>query len=292
MNPAMPRIPRAWRLQSLHRAITQSTATTNPRASFVAARCLSTTTPSQSKNTEWVRKKLWKGDAPGAADPYTQQPVVEETSNLPQEALEKQTRDKTPGPVRNSRLALPPRRAEATTEKELKASDSSYVPATSIEGLEEIPALYEWWEQPGHWGEESEFKGFPALEKITDRDVVEVYLRRALVEALALQQAGVGQWATKKWREGSRADMDAALALEIVAQDGGASLKGNAAAVAESLTSEAEGVEAAEAITSEEAKEMAKAWDPSWKTIAVNDEVKFAVCCILWYFHMCVFGNC
>lgn len=273
----MPRIPRVRRLQSLHRAITQPTGA--PRASFAAARCLSTTTPSSSKNTEWVRGKLWKGDAPGAADPYTQRAEVEGVSNLPQEALERTTAgDKTPGPVRSTRLPLPPRRAEATIEKEVQENDSSYVQATSIEGLEQIPALYEWWDQPGHWGEESAFKGFAATEKIMDRDIVEVHLRRALVEALALQQAGVGQWATKKWREGSRGDMDAALALDVVAQDGSASLQGNAAAVAESLMGEADAIEPSEAITAEEAREIAKSWDPSWKSILVNDELKFAVC--------------
>lgn len=280
----MPRIPRVRGLQSLQLAIAPSSAPT--RASFAAARTLSTTCAARGKNTEWVRGKLWKGEAPGPEDPYTQRPEPEDPSNLPEEALEYQPRqDKTPSAVRNSRLALPLRRSEATTEKELKSVDPTYIPATNVQDLEEIGALNTWWDQPGHWGEENEFRGFGSSEKLIEKEVLEVYLRRALVEALSLQGASSSSsWATQKWSKGSRSDLDQALALQIEVQDGKATLKGDASAVVQSLNSEAETLEASENISVDEAKEMVKTWDSAWKDVVVDDHMKFAVRYILFFF--------
>ncbi|KAL7951559.1 hypothetical protein V8C42DRAFT_304451 [Trichoderma barbatum] len=274
----MARITRMRRLQSLQLAIPSQCAATRP--SFAAARGISTTGPAHSKNTEWIRGKLWKGEAPGPADPYTQRTETEVQSNLPEEALESRPReDKTPVAVRDSRLTLPARRTEATAEKELQSSDPTYVPATDAEGLEEIGALSTWWEQPGHWGDESAFKGFGSTDKVVEREVLEVHLRRAVVEALALQQTGVfSEWATKKWSEGgSREELDQALALQVEVQDGKATLKGDASSITEALTSEFQEVEFTTSVTVEEAKEIIKSWDPSWKTIALDDSLRFAL---------------
>jgi hypothetical protein len=205
----------------------------------------------------------------------------ETLSNLPEEAFENRPRqDKTPAVVRDSRLALPSRRTEAPTEKELQSADPTYVPATDAEGLEEIGVLSTWWEQPGHWGEESTFKGFGSTEKIVEKEVLEVYLRRAVVEALALQQTGVfSEWATKKWSEGgSRNELEQALALQVEVQDGKATLKGDASSVVEVLTNESSEAEATSRVSVEEAKEMIKSWDPSWKSIALDNSLRFAVC--------------
>lgn len=247
------------------------------RSSFTLARGISTTNAAQGKNTDWVRKKLWQGEAPGPADPYTQRVETEKSSNLPEEALDYQPRDRTPLALRNSRIALPPRRTEAATEKELESTDPSYVPAESIEDLGEVSSLKSWWDQPGHWGEESEFKGFASTEKVAERDIIEVYLRRAFVEVLALQETGAfSEWGTKKWREGSRSDVDAALAAELSVQNGNASLKGDAAAIADSLTTDVEDASVTR-ISNEEAGELIKTWDASWQEVALNDQVKFAV---------------
>ncbi|PNY26387.1 Uncharacterized protein TCAP_03681 [Tolypocladium capitatum] len=277
--PAMPRIPRVRGLQSLQLAMAPSAPST--RTPFVGPRAVSTTCAARSKNTEWVRGKLWKGEAPGPEDPYTQRPEPEDPSNLPEEALESR-RHYTPAPVpvQASRLPLPPKRTEATAEKELKSLDPTYVPATGAEGLEEINPIRSWWEQPGHWGEESEFRGFASPDKVAEKAVVEVYLRRAVVEVLALQQAGeFPQWATRKWRRGDRSDLEQALAVEMQVQDGTASLKGDASFVSQSLTAEAEeGAEAHEQpVSLDEAKEMSKTWDSSWKDLVLDDQVKFAL---------------
>ncbi|KAM0440053.1 hypothetical protein ACHAPT_001156 [Fusarium lateritium] len=275
----MPRIPRVRGLSSLQSTVAPSTSVN--RIPFAArAAALSTSSPARiGKNTEWIRGKLWKGEAPGPEDPYTQRPEPEEESNLPEEARElKPRRVRTPQAVQQSRLALPPKRTEAVTEAEIQSVDPSYTPATTIEGLEEIEPLKTWWERPGHWGEESEFRGFGSADKVQDKAVLEVYLRQAVVEALSLQEAGLLEGlVAKKWRPSARSELDQTLAVDLQVQDGKATLKGDVSAVTGRLTSEAEGSEEVAKISVEEAHQIVKAWDASWKTITLNDHLKFAI---------------
>ncbi|KAG6002281.1 hypothetical protein E4U21_003272 [Claviceps maximensis] len=286
----MPRISRMRRLASLQLAVKPAPVPSRP--SFAnACRTISTTCAARGKNTEWVREKLWKGEAPGPEDPYTQRPEAEElpSNNLPEEALHRPRSDKTPAAVLNSRLILPPRRTEAASEKEAALADPSYIPATDAQGLEETSTLKTWWDLPGHWGEESQFKGFGSSEKVVDRNVMEVYLRQSVVEAVSLQQQQQQQqqdmgspadWSVKKWREVSRSELDRVLAANLVVQDGRASLGGeDAAFISQSLvveeTSEAD--DPAAKITPGEAREMVRAWDSSWKQLVVDEQLKFAI---------------
>ncbi|KAG5948876.1 hypothetical protein E4U53_006116 [Claviceps sorghi] len=281
----MTRISHVRRLASLQLAVPAPLPTRPSLAK--ACRAISTTCATRGKNTEWVREKLWKGEAPGPEDPYTQQPEPEEPSNLPEEALRRPRSDKTPAAVLNSRLTLPPRRTEALSEKEAALADRSYVPATDAHGLEETSTLKTWWDQPGHWGEESHFRGFGSAEKVADRNVIEVYLRQSVVEAFSLQQQQQQQetgssadWSAKKWRVVSRSELDRVLAAKLVVQDGRASLAGeDAALISQSLlVSEAnESDDAAAKITPDEAREMVRAWDSSWKELVVDEELKFAI---------------
>jgi hypothetical protein len=241
------------------------------------SRGISTSQPAAGPNTEWVRGKLWKGDAPGPEDPYTQRPVVEQTSNLPDEALEQRWGGDLVQPaVRGSQLAFPPKRTEATTEKEAQAIDPNYTPATTLEELDEVGTLKTWWEQPGHWSEQSQFKGFGGTAKVTDKNIVEAYLRRAVVEVLALKQAGLfSEWATKSWRVGSREELEAAVSAPITVKDG--ELKLPYPISTRSLISQDRSAEYTELLTREEAKKMVRRLNPSWKEIALDDEFKFAV---------------
>lgn len=275
---------RIWRVSgwgTLSSLPLPSTASQSMRTTCLAtaAHRSSSTVPRRGKNTEWIRGKLWKGAPPGPDDPYRQREEQEEVSSLPDEATSKRLRrETTPAAVLASGLKLPPRRSEALTEQALQAADPTYVPATEAEGLEEILPAKMWWDQDGHWGPESEFNAFGRAEKAADKEVIEVCLRRAVVEVLALQESGsFAEWASKKWREGRRSDMDQALAMEIRVKDGNASLEDGATSVVEALTAEAEDTAASEMPTREEAKAFIQAWDPSWKEIRLEDEAKFAV---------------
>lgn len=273
----MPRIPRVRGLSSLQTAIAPSCAAN--RAPLAARAALSTSARVHGKNTDWIRGKLWKGEAPGPEDPYTQRMEPEDVSNLPEEARDRPSQaDHAPAAVQKSRLVLPPRRTEAVAEKELQSLDPSYVPATELEGLDQIKPLTSWWQQPGHWGQESRFRGF-AAERVEDKALVELYMRRAVVETLALQQAGLlNEWAAKTWPAGRRAGLDQTLAVEIVVQDGKATLKGDLSAITKRLTGEVKECQLAKNISAEEAHEIVKAWDASWKEVALDDYyLKFAI---------------
>ncbi|VUC28579.1 unnamed protein product [Clonostachys rosea] len=267
----MPRIPRVRGLQSLQ--IASASSKPLPRLPFAASRTLSTTAPVCD-----LRSKLWKGPAPGPEDPYTQRPEPEEPlSNLPEEAI---SIPRHPISVAKWRLSLPPKRTEATTEKELAANDPTYTPALTLEELEEIPALDKWWDQPENWGKESEFRGFGKAEKEVERTIIEVQTRRAVVEVLSLQQENkLAEQLVKKWPEGSREALEQALAVEIVGEDGKFSLKGDVSSVVSHLTQHAGslGEESSPRITLEEAAGIQEKWDPKWKEIALNDETKFAI---------------
>ena len=270
----MPRIPRVGAFASL-----PSTVVPVNRVLFVARATFSTSTPVNAldSKTQWIRKQLWKGEAPGAEDPYTQRPEPEPTS-LPNEALEVSQGDRRPGAVRNTRLVLPPTHSEALTEKEIESVATDYIPATTIEDLEEIQPLKTWWEQPGHWGEESEFQGFGRAVKVQDQAVLEVYLRQALVESLSYQQRGLlEEYAAKKWPMGKRSHLDRTLAVSIRFENNGQPmLNTHFRVVTEELKArpDEERVE----ISPEEAKEMLNALDPSWKKATLgNDHLKFAV---------------
>lgn len=270
----MPRIPTARSLSGLQAAIAPST-----RSPFINRASITTSSTARGKNTDWVRGKLWKGEAPGAEDPYTQRLETETESNLPAEAREYQSgRDKTPYVVQQSRLVLPPRRSEAVAEKELESLDPSYTPATTIEGLEEIETIKTWWDQPGHWGEESEYHGFGSADRVQEKSVLEVYLRQALVEALSLQEAGLlEQWAVKKWATIERSALDETLAIGLDVQGGKPTLKGDLSAVTGRITVEGEQSEQAAQVSVEEANEIVKSWDDSWKSVTLNDHLKFAI---------------
>ncbi|CEI60486.1 hypothetical protein FVEN_g6615 [Fusarium venenatum] len=270
----MPRIPRVGAFASLPSAV----APIN-RIPFVARATFSTSTPVNAlgNKAQWIRKQLWKGDAPGAEDPYNERPEPEQPTNLPDEAKELLSVDRRPSPVRNTRLVLPPSNSEALTENEIGAVDTGYTPATSLEDLEEIDTLKTWWEQPGHWGEESEFQGFGKADRVKDQVVLEVYLRQALVEALSYQQRGLlEEYAVKKWPLGNRAHLDRTLSAGILFENGKAQLSSHFRIVTEKL--KAREAEERVEISADEAQQMVNALDPSWKTVTLdNDHLKFAV---------------
>lgn len=250
---------------------------TPTRVPFVIARAKSTA------GTGKIRGMLWKdGEAPGAEDPYTQRPETEgEKAGLPEEARGRAARDKRPRAVRETKLAMPRRRTEATTEQEVASSDPNYTPAASLDDLAEVGDLKTWWDQPGHWGAESSFQGFGRADKLLDKELVEVHLRRAVVEVLALRDAGkLSEWAMRKWAEGSGEALRAALKTPVtVAEEGRSpSLGGDASAIVAQLTSAEEGeADSPAEVSLDEARELVKSWDSSWKEIVLDTEAKFAV---------------
>ncbi|KAG5957760.1 hypothetical protein E4U58_005675 [Claviceps cyperi] len=291
----MARISRMQRLACL--PFTSPTPSSSTRPSLAACRtAISTPSTTRAASTGWIGKKIWKVEPSSPKDAHTQ---LAAPSNLPDEALKRLSADSLPEAVLRSRLILPPNPVEVPPESDAVAADATYVPATDISELVETSPLNTWWDQPGHWGEESEFRGFASVEKVTDKSVMEVYLRQATIEALSLRQQqdslhSAAGWATKKWREVSRSDLDQILAAELVVQNGQASVGlEDATSIAQRLvvvktkvkteSVEPEVYEKAEMngvaakITPEEAQKMAKAWDASWKNLVLDEPLKFAI---------------
>ena len=175
---------------------------------------------------------------------------------------------------------LPPLRSEALSEKQAAARDPNYIPAQTMDQLEEVMDMDTWWEQPGHWDAEQDFRGFANSERIYQGDVVEVTLRRAVVEVLALRRAGkLEKWATMGWVEGGRERMRKVLEAKIVVEDGKGSLVEGSEVLIDLIkkNSQSHYAVGSSVIAPEEAAEMVKAWDQSWHDIVLDDTAKFAV---------------
>ncbi|CAK7200352.1 hypothetical protein SEUCBS139899_003046 [Sporothrix eucalyptigena] len=162
-----------------------------------------------------------------------------------------------------------------------QVADSTYIPAESGDGLEEVGGLDGWWENDQHWNQSIEFRGFGPRHPVTDAVVLEVLARQAVVEAVAVQQQQQDKslLTSKAWARSS--DAQAALALQVdVAADGSVTgVRGDVAGVVKSLQA-AETAEEAALPTAEEAQALVASWadDASWKNIALHDvALKFAI---------------
>ncbi|KAI1120356.1 ribosomal subunit 39S-domain-containing protein [Nemania abortiva] len=182
----------------------------------------------------------------------------------------------------------PPMRMEAAREEEI--ADPTYMPASSAEGLKRVGGLSDWWNRRDNWDVGGDFAGFRPRQKVADAALLEAAVRRAVIEAFALREAGreddlVGVWPMAV----SKADLQGLLAWDVKsAENGSPALGGDAAVVAEGLRWKDENVldvvedehpaSPSEVLSSEEAAALSQTWDPSWKSISLADpRIRFAV---------------
>ncbi|KAM0278277.1 hypothetical protein ACHAQH_005290 [Verticillium albo-atrum] len=296
-------------------------ATSASSTPALSLRPLSTTAPSSSDTTDRFRKLLWKGKAPGPADPYAQ--PTESSSQQPDleaydaELAELQSQTKDLGSLFPDAANNQPRRPFSrlkTSFKPTRAPEvndvgiNGYTPALSAEGLEEVGGFEGWWEREGHWGPESEYTPFAAVERVQDAAVLEVLTRQAVVEALAFRKEREEGKLSVDWVGTDRAALDRALALRVkINEHGVVALRGNTNAVVKGLSptkrqlklarKEAQAQTAGEAVLAEdaapeveevtalgqhvspeEAQELVTAWDAEWKDISLADPLlKFAI---------------
>ncbi|EPE07378.1 hypothetical protein F503_08029 [Ophiostoma piceae UAMH 11346] len=168
-----------------------------------------------------------------------------------------------------------------TAPRPTEIADSNYQPAASADGLETVGGIDGWWENDAHWDNAVELRGFAPRRPVTDAAVLQVLARRAVLETVAVQQLA-SEGLAQAWSRGGAAEQSSALALEVdVAADGSvAGLRGEAAAVVESLrvTETLSGPDSAATLTGDEAQSLLTSWDPSWKSISLADPLfKFTV---------------
>lgn len=180
----------------------------------------------------------------------------------------------------------PPARSEA--ERADLVSDPEYLPANSAEGLESVGDLGRWWETRDHWPRGSDFVGFKAKKKVEHPVLLEVAVRRAVTEALALKQQGTGSGLTGFWRLEDQAQYESVLGLQVqVDEAGDAQVRGADAQSPAKVVAVEEKGKAPLRYTAEPAFVLpsvaeALAWketaDAGWKKVSLQDpRVKFAV---------------
>ncbi|KAF9873425.1 hypothetical protein CkaCkLH20_09238 [Colletotrichum karsti] len=265
---------------------------------IAARRALSTTTTLSSR--EGVRNALWSGEAPGPKnvdDPAAMQELKEEKRRLDQEeaqaeiAVWEAKRPKVKG--RKNRKAKDEDSAiTAPTAESLETE--GYVPAKTIDELEEIGGLDGWWEQ--RWSAAEQYVGFSSrsiANKIEDGAVCEALVRQALVETLVLSQLDK-EALKRKWVPGDREDFNRATAISLEAIGAEGAVPEAQKEAAETIVQMLQGIGRAETttqvdqdsgheatripISADEAQVLVQSWDPKWKAISLQDPLlKFAL---------------
>lgn len=177
-------------------------------------------------------------------------------------------------------LVLPPtERTKAPRPEEL--DESVYVAAETAAGLPVVGGLKGWFAEDDHWGPSKSFAGFASETKVTDPAQLEICVRRAVLEALAVRSAGVEGLLVESWR--ADGGWDRALGLGVkVAADGKATLEGDAVGVVEGLGGD-EGARE-EMMPAEQAREIVQMTSREWKQVSLKDaRLKFAVSHLLFH---------
>ncbi|KAI1446071.1 ribosomal subunit 39S-domain-containing protein [Annulohypoxylon stygium] len=175
---------------------------------------------------------------------------------------------------------VPPPRKRIYTERADKVSDPSYKPALTDAGLQVVGGTRGWWGNSEHWPESANYVGFRPRVARRENGVLEVAVRRALVEAFALRGAGREDELVAKWPVGGEEEMEAALGVGMkVAADGGVQLVGDVEAVLRALGEEVEMDQADRAdLEAEKIEAYREAWGDEWKGVSLADpRIKFAV---------------
>ncbi|KAI0376069.1 ribosomal subunit 39S-domain-containing protein [Hypomontagnella monticulosa] len=177
----------------------------------------------------------------------------------------------------------PPQRSYA--ERADEVSDPSYVPALAANGLETVGGLKDWWDKQEHWPQSADFASFKPLEKVVDPAVLETSVRRAVVEAFALRQAGREDELVAAWPVAGEEALRHLMAIDVkVTEDGAVSFSGDVPAVLESLNwnraeeSESEIIPDVSILSTEEAQKYKESWSQDWKAASLSDpRIKFAI---------------
>lgn len=138
--------------------------------------------------SEKIRRRIWGTDSPpGEADPYGNLSTFDQTKKRGESVIE----------------------PEETPEEEnavIKPEKTSYVPATTWDGLEQVEEFGGWWKE--NWDEEHRFRGYALLSwvvcdyadkyhgsfipptKLSSKEDLTMAVHRAVVETFTLREAG------------------------------------------------------------------------------------------------------
>ncbi|KAI3395194.1 hypothetical protein diail_1688 [Diaporthe ilicicola] len=188
-------------------------------------------------------------------------------------------------------LVLPPEEVEVAQSLEELAEDGvTYQPAADARGLEVVGGLGGWFERDEHWGASKRYTGFAPTHRVADAALLELNVRRATAEALAVAAAEQQQLLTGLWERGDKEDAVRALGLRLEVRDDGAvglpaadvegvvrALRWDPDAPGSSVAAAGEEV-GRQQFSADEAREIVQSWDQGWKKISLHDaRLKFAI---------------
>ncbi|KAK2599759.1 hypothetical protein N8I77_011486 [Diaporthe amygdali] len=188
-------------------------------------------------------------------------------------------------------LVLPPEEISvAQRADELEAGGARYEPADTAHGLEVVGGLGGWFERDDHWGPSKRYTGFAPTHRVADPALLELNVRRAVAEALAVAAGGDAALLTGLWERGGKDEAARALGLRLEVREDGAvglvaadvegvvrGLRWDPDAPGSSVAAPGEEV-GRQQFSPEEAKEIVQTWDQRWKSISLHDaQLKFAV---------------
>ncbi|KAI1453014.1 ribosomal subunit 39S-domain-containing protein [Annulohypoxylon moriforme] len=220
-------------------------------------------------NTEIEQPKSPIEEVPKAEEPNVEVPTAEPQVLAPP----------TPEEPQWTTFKPPPRR-RVYTERADKVSDTSYKPAVTDAGLEVVGGTERWWETRKHWPKSADFVGFRPRERARDPAILEAAVRRAVVEAFVLRQAGREDALVTKWPVGGVEELRRVLGVQVaVAADGGVALEGGVQAVLEALEGEVgDDIAKRPALKVAEIEEFRGAWGKEWKGVSLAEpRIRFAV---------------
>lgn len=254
--------PSAALTKCLH---SQPTPTVRCRAALVATSCLTS------------RPRAFSTTSPRSEHPS--RPSKEgnnATTGESQEPLVSYQAFEAPKPIKTDLVLPPAKRTKAPRPEDLDASE--YSVADSAEGLPVVGGLKGWFAEDqhnDHWGPSKSFTGFAPESKVTDPAQLELCVRRAVLEALAVRSAGVEGLLVESWRSDGGWERVLGLGVKVDAE-GQATLEGDARGVVECLVGDVGARE--EILPVEQAREIVRMTNTDWKKILLKDaKLKFAV---------------
>ncbi|KAF3761656.1 hypothetical protein M406DRAFT_281738, partial [Cryphonectria parasitica EP155] len=261
-------------------------------------RAFSTTPhPAFHSSRPWADKTSNSGPSADEAKvsyPREVQAEAQEDASLSEEqdpftAIQAESSHAAPVPLQTDLVLPPADTIVAPRPDDLDTAADQYEPASSAADLEVVGGLGDWFsEKNDNWGASKAFVGFGAAQRIDNSELLILCARRAVLEAFAIVESLKG---TKKkggllkeaWaRDGGRDGMLRVLGLTLeVDSEGQALVKGDVKGIVQALSARQATNAAPEEqmeISAEEAKEIIKSWDGSWKKISLEDvRVKFAI---------------
>lgn len=186
-------------------------------------------------------------------------------------------------------LILPPTEPTvAPRAGDLEQATEEYTPADTALELEVVGGLQNWFsKKKNHWGASKDFVGFAPSQKVTKPALLELTTMRAVLEAAALavfaERKQKPSLLADAWADSGRNGVNRVLGLEFkVDEEGQVELGEGILDVAKTLKmdakAEAEAVVNEDKVTAQEADEMLRTRDQSWKKISLqNPKLKFAV---------------